>query len=145
MILLPDRNCQGDGTDWLSFTGEINVDSEVTIGGFKAAGLWVKVRSPFFCSYFFLCRHFTQDCIVFSITPPDSLKGPIGDMRCVVPIRLVTDPPWVAGNVPSNEPIPQASPTTSEVYGSLGNIDGVEGDYSPYNKSNSHVTFETME
>lgn len=35
---------QGDGTDWLSFAGEISVDSEVTIGGFKAAGLWVKVR-----------------------------------------------------------------------------------------------------
>lgn len=41
----PDRNYQGDGTGWLSFTGEINVDSEVTIGGFKAAALWVKVRT----------------------------------------------------------------------------------------------------
>jgi hypothetical protein len=40
----PDHNYQGDGTGWLSFTGEINVDSEVTIGGFRAAGLWVKVR-----------------------------------------------------------------------------------------------------
>jgi hypothetical protein len=48
MTSFPDRNGQGDGTDWLSFTGEIKVDSEVTIGGFKAAGLWVKVRPPFF-------------------------------------------------------------------------------------------------
>ncbi|KAH9979916.1 hypothetical protein BGW80DRAFT_1163470 [Lactifluus volemus] len=64
----------GDGPNWLSFAGEINVNSDVTIGGFKAAGLWVK------------------DCIVFSIAPPDPLKGPIGDMRSVIPIRLVTDP-----------------------------------------------------
>ncbi|KAI0000294.1 hypothetical protein BJV77DRAFT_939272 [Russula vinacea] len=79
----------GDGTEWLSFTGEINVDSEVKIGGFRAAGLWVK------------------DCIVFSITPPDSHRGPIGDMRCVIPIRLVTDPAWGPDHVPSNELVPK--------------------------------------
>lgn len=33
---------------------------------------------------------------MFSISPPDSLKGPIGDLREVYPIRLVTDP-WESG------------------------------------------------
>ncbi|KAI0301225.1 hypothetical protein B0F90DRAFT_1628688 [Multifurca ochricompacta] len=87
----------GDGPNWLSFAGEIDVHSEVTIGGFKAAGLWVK------------------DCIVFSIAPPDPLKGPIGDMRCVIPIRLVTDP-WSPAAVHSDTFVPQASPTPSEVH-----------------------------
>jgi hypothetical protein len=50
----PDHNYQGDGTGWLSFTGEINVDSEVTIGGFKAAALWVKVRNQIPSPLFFL-------------------------------------------------------------------------------------------
>jgi len=56
MISFPDRNDQGDGRDWLSFTGEIDVGPEVTIGGFKAAGLWVKVRPPafFFALFFFV-------------------------------------------------------------------------------------------
>jgi hypothetical protein len=49
----PGRNYQGDGTGWLSFTGEINVDSEVTIGGFKAAAIWVKVRTQIPSSQFF--------------------------------------------------------------------------------------------
>jgi len=87
----------GDGPGWLSFAGEINVDPEVTIGGFRAAGLWVK------------------DCIVFAITPPYPLKGPLGDMRCVVPIRLVTDPAWSPGTMHYDMFIPQASPTPSEV------------------------------
>ncbi|KAI0249064.1 hypothetical protein BJV78DRAFT_1231044 [Lactifluus subvellereus] len=87
----------GDGPDWLSFAGEMNVNSDVTIGGFKAAGLWVK------------------DCIVFSVAPPDPLRGPIGDMRIVVPIRLVTDP-WCPGAAPSDALVPQASPTPSEVH-----------------------------
>jgi hypothetical protein len=34
----------------------------------------------------------SQDSILFSITPPDTLRGPIGDARLVVPVRLVTDP-----------------------------------------------------
>jgi len=113
----------GDGTGWLSFTGEITVDSEVTIGGFKAAGLWVK------------------DCIVFSITPPDAHKGPIGDMRCVIPVRLVTDPAWVQGHLPSplNHLVFQASPTTSEAHEPTGSID--EEDAS-YDKRGSHMTLE---
>jgi len=116
----------GDGTDWLTFTGEITVDSEVTIGGFKAAGLWVK------------------DCIVFSITPPDSHRGPIGDMRCVIPIRLVTDPAWVPGHVSSNEVVPQASPTTSEAHVDPSSIDYTE-DGASYYKSSSQVTIDTAE
>jgi hypothetical protein len=92
----------------------------VTIGGFRAAGLWVK------------------DCIVFSITPPDSHKGPIGDMRCVIPIRLVTDPAWGPGHVPSNELVPRASPTTSEARGT--SIDGAEG----YDNCSSQMTFESV-
>ncbi|KAI0064109.1 hypothetical protein BV25DRAFT_1869547 [Artomyces pyxidatus] len=67
----------GDGPEWLTFAGELKVNPEVTIGGFKAGGLWVK------------------DCVVLTIMPPDALKGPIGDMRLVVPIRLVTHP-WTA-------------------------------------------------
>ncbi|EIM85917.1 uncharacterized protein STEHIDRAFT_157447 [Stereum hirsutum FP-91666 SS1] len=67
-----------DGPDWITFSGELKVSPNVQLGGFKAGGLWVK------------------DCIVFSISPPDSLKGPIGDLREVYPIRLVTDP-WESG------------------------------------------------
>ncbi|KAI0277146.1 hypothetical protein BGY98DRAFT_1090037 [Russula aff. rugulosa BPL654] len=97
----------GDGTGWLTFTGEITVDSEVTIGGFKAAALWVK------------------DCIVFSITPPDAHKGPIGDLRCVIPVRLVTDP----------------APTTSEAHDAPSSIDDVSEDAS-YDKCGSYMTLE---
>ena len=56
-----------------------------------------------------------QDCIVFSVAPPDPFRGPIGDVRIVVPIRLVTDP-WYPGAVPSDALVPQASPTASEVH-----------------------------
>jgi len=115
----------GDGTGWLSFAGEMNVDEEVRIGGFKAAGLWVK------------------DCIVFSITPPDPHKGPIGDMRCVIPVRLVTDPAWFQDHAPSPsyDLVPQASPTTSEAHGSPDSVDGAEEDASYYKRS-SHLTTE---
>ncbi|KAI0055248.1 hypothetical protein BV25DRAFT_1843098 [Artomyces pyxidatus] len=64
--------------EWLTFAGELKVNPEVTIDGFKAGGLWVK-----------------ENCVVLTIMPPDALKGPIGDMRLVVPIRLVTHP-WTA-------------------------------------------------
>jgi len=43
--LSPDHNYQGDGIGWLSLTGEIDVDLEMTIGGFKAIALWVKVHT----------------------------------------------------------------------------------------------------
>ncbi|KAI0269976.1 hypothetical protein BC834DRAFT_864329 [Gloeopeniophorella convolvens] len=94
----------GDGPDWLSFSGEVAVNDDVAIGGFKAAGLWVK------------------DCVVLTIAPPDPLKGPVGDMRCVVPVRLVTDP-WSPGAVPPGPGgvlVPQASPTVSEDQRSTG-------------------------
>jgi hypothetical protein len=114
----------------------------VTIGGFKAAGLWVKVRTQnSFLSFFYKSRRSTQDCIVFSITPPDAHKGPIGDMRCVIPVRLVTDPAWVQGHLPSplNHLVFQASPTTSEAHEPTGSID--EEDAS-YDKRGSHMTLE---
>jgi hypothetical protein len=43
MLIWVLSHYQGDGIGWLSFAGEINVDLDVTIGGFKAAALWVKV------------------------------------------------------------------------------------------------------
>ncbi|KAI0315891.1 hypothetical protein OF83DRAFT_1129826 [Amylostereum chailletii] len=79
-----------DGPRWLCFSGEITIKPEYTVGGFKAGGLWVK------------------DCIVFSITPPDTLKGPIGDLRQVIPLRLVTDP-WT-----SEAYAPRVSPPGSD-------------------------------
>jgi len=33
-----------------------------------------------------------QDCVVLSISPPEGLKGPISDLRMVIPVRIVTDP-----------------------------------------------------
>lgn len=95
-------------------------------------------------NFFFLVGT-VQDCIVFSITPPDSHKGPIGDMRCVIPIRLVTDPAWLPalpGHVPPSELVPQASPTTSEAHGTPSNISGVEEDASY--KFSSEITLETV-
>ncbi|KAI0354874.1 hypothetical protein OH77DRAFT_367419 [Trametes cingulata] len=64
----------GDGPDWLAFAGEIRVDEQVKVGGFKAGGLTVK------------------DFIEFSMTPPDPPKAPFSQMRLVIPIRLTTDP-----------------------------------------------------
>ncbi|ETW82344.1 hypothetical protein HETIRDRAFT_474957 [Heterobasidion irregulare TC 32-1] len=81
-----------DGPDWISFAGEIAIKPDVKIGGFKAGGLWVK------------------DCVVLSITPPDAIKGPIGDLRHVVPVRIVTDP-WSTDGAVSRE-----SPTGSEEF-----------------------------
>ncbi|TDL22185.1 hypothetical protein BD410DRAFT_788900 [Rickenella mellea] len=63
----------GDGPDWMAWSGEIVVDRSVRVGGFKASGLTVK------------------DYIVLSMVPPDPLKGPFTELRQVVPIRLTTD------------------------------------------------------
>lgn len=103
----------------------------MTIGGFKAAGLWVKVclsPPPLLSSFsvLTLIAEQPQDCIVFSIAPPDPLKGPIGDMRIVIPIRLVTDP-WYPGIVPSDALVLQASPTASEVHIAPPNGDAAAG------------------
>lgn len=64
-------------------------------------------------------------------------------MRCVIPVRLVTDPAWVPGQLPSasTDFVPQASPTTSEGYEAAGSIDDVEEDAS-YDKRTSHMTLE---
>ena len=37
----------------------------------------------------------SQDCIVLSMIPPDPNKSPFAELRCVVPIRMTTDP-WNA-------------------------------------------------
>lgn len=58
----------------LSFSGEVNISSTVKAGAFKAGGLWVK------------------DFIVFQLNPGNALKGPIGDARIIVPVRIVSDP-----------------------------------------------------
>ena len=58
----------------LSFSGEINIAAPVAAGAFKAGGLWVK------------------DFIVFQLNPSNALKGPIGDARIIVPVRIVSDP-----------------------------------------------------
>ncbi|KZP08690.1 hypothetical protein FIBSPDRAFT_964594 [Athelia psychrophila] len=63
----------GDGPDWISFVGEISVNDNITLGGFKASGLTVK------------------DCIVLSMTPPDPVKCPVRELRQVVPVLLTTD------------------------------------------------------
>ncbi|KAA1469675.1 hypothetical protein DENSPDRAFT_835329 [Dentipellis sp. KUC8613] len=84
-----------DGGDYLTLAGEIRINPDVSVGGFKAGGLWVK------------------DCIVFTITPPDALKGPIGDLRQVIPVRLTTDPYAADG---SGAYVLQASPAESQVF-----------------------------
>ena len=58
----------------LSFSGEITINPSVKTGAFKAGGLWVK------------------DFIVFQLNPSNALKGPIGDARIIVPVRIVSDP-----------------------------------------------------
>lgn len=58
----------------LSFSGDINIDPNVKSGAFKAGGLWVK------------------DFIVFQLNPSNALKGPVGDARIIIPVRIVTDP-----------------------------------------------------
>jgi len=63
----------GDGPDWISYSGEIAVSSDVKIGGFKAGGFSVK------------------DYIILTMTPPDPAKAAFRDLRQVVPVRLTTD------------------------------------------------------
>ena len=126
---------QADGPDWISFAGEIAIKPDVKIGGFKAGGLWVKVpsflpsflpsrRPPAFsntdielpsirlthASLSIIPPSPPQDCVVLSITPPDAIKGPIGDLRHVVPVRIVTDP-WSTDGAVSRD-----SPTGSEEF-----------------------------
>lgn len=75
-------DCIGEGTIkltadaplWIAYNGEIKVDPEVAIAGFKAAGFSVK------------------DCILFTVTPPEPAKSPFGDLRQVASVKLTTDP-----------------------------------------------------
>ncbi|KIY46730.1 hypothetical protein FISHEDRAFT_29538, partial [Fistulina hepatica ATCC 64428] len=65
----------GDGQTWMAFSGELIVDSSVTLAGFHAAGLSVK------------------DCVVLTIRPLDNRAKPLfSDIRQVMPVRLTTDP-----------------------------------------------------
>jgi len=64
----------GDGPNWISFSGDIVIDEDVKVTGFKAAGLSVK------------------DFILFTINPPDPHKSPFHELREVIPVRLTTDP-----------------------------------------------------
>jgi hypothetical protein len=82
-------------------------------GSFLSPFSIVIVFSFYFLSYFYVGLP-TQDCIVVSISPPDPHRGPIGDMRCVIPIRLVTDPAWDEGAMSSDVVILQRTPTPSE-------------------------------
>lgn len=63
-------------------------------------------------------------------------------MRCVIPVRLVTDPAWVPGHLPSpsSDLVPQASPTTSEAHEPSSSID--DEDDASYDKRGSHMTLE---
>ncbi|KAJ7780966.1 hypothetical protein B0H16DRAFT_603113 [Mycena metata] len=63
----------GDGATWTSFSGEITIEP-IKVTGFLSAGLSV------------------QDCILFTVTPPDVTKAAFVGIREVVPVRLTTDP-----------------------------------------------------
>ncbi|KAJ7044611.1 hypothetical protein C8F04DRAFT_1350853 [Mycena alexandri] len=63
----------GDGASWTSFSGEITIEP-LKVTGFLSAGLSV------------------QDCILFTVTPPDVTKAAFVGIREVVPVRLTTDP-----------------------------------------------------
>lgn len=67
----------GDGPTWVAFNGEMIIDADIKVAGFKAAGLSVK------------------DCILFTINPFDLLKSPFGDLREIVPVKLATNA-WTA-------------------------------------------------
>ncbi|KAJ7228380.1 hypothetical protein GGX14DRAFT_692431 [Mycena pura] len=62
----------GDGATWISFSGEIAIEP-IKVVGFKIAGLAV------------------QDCLLFTVTPPDVTKTPFIGIREMVPVRLATD------------------------------------------------------
>ncbi|EIN12567.1 hypothetical protein PUNSTDRAFT_141238 [Punctularia strigosozonata HHB-11173 SS5] len=63
----------GDGRDFIAYAGQIVVNEDVKVCGFKAGGLFVK------------------DYIVLTMTPPDPKQCPFRDLRLVIPVRLTTD------------------------------------------------------
>ncbi|KAI0670876.1 hypothetical protein C8Q78DRAFT_1069600 [Trametes maxima] len=84
----------GDGPDWLAFSGEVRVDGQIKVGGFKAGGLVVK------------------DFVELSMLPPDPAKAPFKEMRLVIPIRLTTDPWSIDGFAPSIDEAEFSIPST---------------------------------
>lgn len=72
-LLMNAWSRQGDGPDWVCFSGELRVKSQIKIGGFKAGGLSLK------------------DYLVLSMTPPDPTRTVFNELRQVVPVRLTTD------------------------------------------------------
>ena len=64
-------------------------------------------------------------------------------MRCVIPIRLVTDPAGDEGSVVSDVFVPPATPTPSDAHGStLANPAGVArmGEHAPEYTRDSYVS-----
>ncbi|KAJ7180372.1 hypothetical protein C8R43DRAFT_399218 [Mycena crocata] len=62
----------GDGSTWMSFSGEIEIEP-VKVMGFRIAGLSV------------------LDCILLTVTPPDVTKSAFIGIRETIPVRLTTD------------------------------------------------------
>lgn len=80
---------KGIGADWTAFSGDIFISDEITIGGFRASGLSVRV-----CSSSLQSRSIEttlQDYLVLTMTPSDVYKPSFKELRMVVPIRLATD------------------------------------------------------
>lgn len=80
----------GDGPDWMSWAGEIKIDPEVHLTGFKASGLTVRVSSDTANEYMPTDTR-PQDYIVLAVTPHDVGKSPFRDLRQAIPVRLTTD------------------------------------------------------
>ncbi|KAI0763247.1 hypothetical protein BC629DRAFT_1294140 [Irpex lacteus] len=62
-----------DGTDFLSFYGEIRISDEVKVGSFRAGGLSVR------------------DFLLLTMIPPDVSKSPFKELRQAIPVRITTD------------------------------------------------------
>lgn len=84
-----------DGADFISFVGEIRISDDLRIPGFKAGGLSIR------------------DSILLTMVPPDVTRSPFDELRCVVPIRLTTDP-WTNDGSTTFEPSEYSSPSSEE-------------------------------
>jgi hypothetical protein len=67
-------------------------------------------------------------------------------MRCVIPVRLVTDPAWDESAGSSGEFVFQASPPASEAHASLlhnpGGVADMEEDDAPAYTRDSYISLE---